>query len=82
VGAPGLEGIVAPLAHKGALNGEFFALYAKECLAPATEKGGALILGNLSAHKVAGATRPPADKGVDVVCLPAHSQDFNPMERA
>jgi hypothetical protein len=52
VGAMGLNGIVAPLAYKGALNGEFFGLYVKESLAPAMRKGDTLILDNLSAHKV------------------------------
>ena len=33
MGAMGLDGIIAPLTYKGTLNGEFFGVYAKECLA-------------------------------------------------
>jgi len=82
MGALGQDGIVAPLTYKGTPDGELFALYVKKCLAPAMETGGTLILDNLSAHKVKGALQPLIDKGINVVFLPAYSQDFNPIEHA
>ena len=82
MGALGLNGIIAPLTYKGTLNGELFSVYVKECLAPAMRKGDTLILDNLSAHKVKGALKPLADKGINVVFLPTYSQDFNPIELA
>jgi len=80
VAALGKDGIVAPLTYKGTLNGEFFSLYIKDCLAPVMKRGDTLILDNLSAHKVQGALQPLIDKGVNVVFLPVYSQDFNPIE--
>jgi hypothetical protein len=45
-------------------------------------EGDALIPDNLSAHKVAGATRPLADKGVGAACPPVRSRGFNPIGHA
>jgi len=80
MGALGLGGVVAPLAYKGTLDGGFFAGYVGEHLAPAMREGDSLILDNLSAHKVKGALKPLAGKGVNAVFLPVYSQDFNPIE--
>ena len=80
--ALGINGMIAPLAYKGTLNGEFFTAYVKECLAPAMKKGDALILDNLSPHKVEDALKPLIDKGVKVIFLPVYSPDFNPIELA
>jgi transposase len=82
MGAIGLYGIIAPLAYKGTLNGEFFSTYVKECLAPAMKKGDTLMLDNLSSHKVKDALKPLYDKEVKVVFLPPYSHDFNPIEQA
>jgi transposase len=82
MGALGLEGIVAPRAYKGTLNGEFFGLCVKADLAPAMKKGDTLILDSLSAHKVKGSLQPLVGKGIKVVFLPAYSQDFNPIGQA
>ena len=82
MGAMGLSGIIAPLAYKGTLNGEFFAVYVKECLAPVMKKGDTLMLDNLSAHKVKDSLNPLYEKGITVIFLPPYSQDFNPIEQA
>ena len=73
VGAMGLNGIIAPLAYKGTLNGEFFSVYVKECLAPAMNKGDTLMLDNLSSHKVENVLKPLYGKGVNVVFLTPYS---------
>jgi len=82
IGAIGLKGIIAPLTYKGTLNGEFFGVYVKECLAPALKIGDTVMLDNLSAHKVENALKPLYEKGVNVVFLPPYSHDFNPIEQA
>lgn len=82
MGAMGLNGIIAPLTYKGTLNGEFFGVYVKECLAPAMKAGDTIMLDNLSAHKVENALKPLYDKGINVVFLPPYSHDFNPIEQA
>jgi len=82
MGAMGLNGIIAPLTYKGTLNGEFFGVYVKECLAPALNKGDTVMLDNLSAHKVENSLQPLYDKGINVVFLPPYSHDFNPIEQA
>jgi transposase len=82
MGAMGLSGILAPLTYKGTLNGEFFGVYVKDCLAPAMKKGDTLMLDNLSAHKVQNALKPLYDKGINIVFLPPYSHDFNPIEQA
>ena len=82
MGAMGLNGIIAPLTYKGTLNGEFFGVYVKECLAPAMKEGDTLMLDNLSTHKVKDARKPLYEKGIKVVFLPPYSHDFNPIEQA
>ena len=67
MGALGVKGMIAPLAYKGTLNGEFFGVYVKEVLAPAMKKGDTLILDNLSPHKVKDILKPLIEKGVKVV---------------
>jgi len=82
MGALGIKGMIAPLAYKGTLNGEFFGVYVKEVLAPAMQNGDTLILDNLSVHKVKDILKPLSDKGVKVVFLPVYSPDFSPIELA
>jgi len=82
MGALGVKGMIAPLAYKGTLNGEFFGVYVKEVLAPAMKKGDTLILDNLSPHKVKDILKPLIEKGVEVVFLPVYSPDFSPVELA
>ena len=79
MGALGLKGMIAPLAYKGTLNGDFFRVYVKEVLAPAMKKGEILILDNLSPHKVKNVLEPLIDKGINVIFLPAYSPDFSPI---
>ena len=82
MGALGVDGMIAPLAYKGTLNGEFFGVYVKEFLAPAMKKGDTLILDNLSPHKVKDILKPLTDKGVKVVFLHVYPPDFSPAELA
>jgi transposase len=78
----GLNGIIAPMVYKGAMNGEFFGGYVEQILAPALKKGDTLILDSLSAHKVNGALDSLIEKGITVMFQPRYSPDFNPIELA
>jgi transposase len=82
MGALGVEGMIAPLAYKGTLNGEFFGVYVKEVLAPTMKSGDTLILDNLSPHKVKDVLKPLIEKDITVIFLPAYSPDLNPVELA
>ena len=75
-----LDGNMVPLAFKGALNGDLFKAYIKDCLAPTLKKGDIVIMDNLSSHKVQGVTDPIAEAGATVLYLPPYSPDFNPIE--
>jgi transposase len=68
------------LAFKGALNGDLFKAYIKDCLAPTLKKGDIVIMDNLSSHKVQGVTDPIFEAGATVLYLPPYSPDFNPIE--
>ena len=82
MGALGINGMIAPLAYKGTLNGEFFGVYIKEFLSPAMKNGDTLILDNLSPHKVKDVLKPLIDKGINIIFLPVYSPDFSPIELA
>jgi transposase len=75
-----LDGVVAPLLINGPVNGETFAGYVEECLAPALEPGDILIIDNLPAHKSLRVTAAIEAAGCILVYLPPYSPDFNPIE--
>jgi transposase len=75
-----LDGIVAPMLLDGPVNGETFAGYVEQCLAPALEPGDILIIDNLPAHKSARVTAAIEAAGCTLVYLPPYSPDFNPIE--
>jgi len=75
-----LDGVVAPMLLDGPVNGETFARYVEQCLAPALEPGDILIIDNLPAHKSARVTAAVDGAGCMLVYLPPYSPDFNPIE--
>src|SRR5580698_2471950 len=75
-----LDGVVAPMLLDGPVNGETFAGYVEECLAPALEPGDILIIDNLPAHKSERVTAAVEGAGCMLVYLPSYSPDFNPIE--
>ena len=75
-----LDGVVAPMLLDGPVNGETFAGYVEQCLAPALEPGDILIIDNLPAHKSARVTAAVDGAGCMLVYLPPYSPDFNPIE--
>ncbi len=66
----------------GAMNGEAFAAYAENFLAPALSPGDIVVMDNLPAHKVSGARAAIERAGARLLFLPPYSPDFNPIEQA
>jgi transposase len=77
-----LDGRQAPLVFKGTLDGEVFAEYVREILAPTLRAGDIVILDNLTSHKVKRALEPIYRKGASAMFLPPYSPDLNPIEMA
>jgi transposase len=75
-----LDGVVAPMLLDGPVNGETFAGYVEQILAPALKPGDIFILDNLPAHKSARVTAAIEGAGCVLVYLPPYSPDFNPIE--
>lgn len=80
IAALGLDGISAPIAFKGTLDGAFFAGWVEQVLAPTLSPGEIVFMDNCSAHKVNGALDPIYDKGAYVIFLPEYSPDLSPIE--
>lgn len=76
-----LTGLLAPLVVDGALNGEVFAAYVRQHLAPQLRPGDILVLDNLRTHKVKAAADAVHAADASVLYLPPYSPDFNPIER-
>jgi transposase len=75
-----LDGTTETLLFEGALNGEMFTQYVKECLAPTLKEGDIVIMDNLSSHKVKGIRELIEERGARVKYLPPYSPELNPIE--
>jgi transposase len=82
VGALTADGLVAPWALEGAMNGEWFLAYVKRILAPSLRPGMVVVMDNLPSHKVAGVGEAIVAAGCRLEYLPAYSPDLNPIENA
>ena len=58
-----------------------FRAYVEQVLAPELEPGDAVVMDNLSPHKVAGVQEAIRAAGASVLYLPSYSPDFNPIEQ-
>ncbi|MCA3392366.1 MAG: transposase [Roseomonas sp.] len=65
----------------GSINGEFFATYVEQVLAPILAPGDIVILDNLGSHKARRARRAIRAAGAHLIFLPAYSPDLNPIEQ-
>jgi transposase len=63
------------------MTGAVFRAYVEQVLAPALEPGDAVVMDNLSPHKVAGVKEAIQAVGASVLYLPSYSPDFNPIEQ-
>ena len=75
------SGIIAPVVLDGPMTGDAFRIYVEQVLAPELEPGDAVVMDNLSAHKVAGVQEAIRAAGASVLYLPSYSPDFNPIEQ-
>jgi transposase len=65
----------------GPMTGAAFRTYVEQVLAPELEPGDAVVMDNLSIHKVAGVEEAIRAAGASVLYLPSYSPDFNPIEQ-
>src|SRR5689334_9172423 len=63
------------------MTGEAFRAYVEQVLAPELEPGDAVVMDNLSVHKVAGVREAIQAAGASVLYLSSYSPDFNPIEQ-
>jgi transposase len=82
VAALGAGGILTAVSYDGAMNGECFAGFIEQFLAPALRPGQVVVMDNLPAHKSAEVSRLIGATGARVLYLPPYSPDFNPIEMA
>lgn len=82
VGALTADGLVAPWAMEGAMNGEWFLAYVEQILVPSLRPGMVVIMDNLPCHKVQGVQEAIVAAGCRLEYLPAYSPDLNPIENA
>lgn len=75
------SGIIAPFVLDGPMTGDAFRLYVEQVLAPELEPGDAVVMDNLSPHKVAGVREAIRAAGASMLYLPSYSPDFNPIEQ-
>jgi transposase len=76
------EGLVAPWALDGAMNGDAFLVYVRQVLAPTLSRGDIVVMDNLGSHKVDGVLQAIEAKGAKLLYLPPYSPDLNPIELA
>lgn len=78
--AIGLDGVDAPWALDGAIDGDAFMVYVEHVLVPTLQGGEIVVMDNLSSHKHPRVTELINAAGAEVWYLPPYSPDFNPIE--
>jgi transposase len=81
VGALRQDGLVAPCAFDGPMNGERFRAWVERCLVPELRADDIVVLDNLSSHNVAGVRAAIENAGARLLHLPSYSPDLNPIEQ-
>jgi transposase len=81
IGALRQDGLVAPCAFDGPINGETFRAFLEQFLTPELREGDIVILDNLPSHKVAGVRTAIENAGASLLYLPSYSPDLNPIEQ-
>lgn len=77
-----LDGIDAPMVIEGAVNTAVFEAFVEHVLLPTLQPGDMVIVDNLAAHKSKKVEALLAQKGCQIVFLPAYSPDLSPIENA
>ena len=81
LGALSATGLCALMTVNGATDGEVFAAFVREVLAPTLRAGDIVVLDNLGAHRSAAAREAVEARGARLQFLPPYSPDMNPIER-
>ena len=81
IGALRQDGLVAPCAFDGPINGEKFRAWVEQFLVPELKPGAIVILDNLPSHKVEGVRAAIENAGARLLYLPSYSPDLNPIEQ-
>ena len=80
IAAIGLDGVHAPFALDGAIDGDAFLVYVEKVLLPTLQGGEIVVLDNLSSHKISRVVELVESAGDEVWYLPPYSPDLNPIE--
>jgi len=75
------NGVTAPFALDGPMNGDIFRAYVEQVLTPTLKSDDIVFMDNVSVHKVAGVKEAIEAQGASVYYLPAYSPDLNPIEQ-
>jgi transposase len=75
------DGITAPFAFEGAMNGETFETYVEDVLTPTLRPRDLVIMDNLGSHKGQLVRRAIRKAGAHLFFLPPYSPDLNPIEQ-
>jgi hypothetical protein len=76
VGALRCDGLTAPLAVDGAINGELFVAYIEQVLVPTLKPGDIVIMDNLRVNKAVGVRTAIEAAAATLLFLPAYSPRF------
>jgi len=74
-------GVIAPFVIEGAMTGDAFRAYIAQVLAPELKPGQAVVMDNLSVHKVTGVREAIQAAGAILLYLPPYSPDLTPIEQ-
>jgi transposase len=74
------DGVVAPFALAGAMDGRTFEAYVEQALVPCLRPGDLVVLDRLQAHRGRAVARAVRRAGAGVWYLPPYSPDYNPIE--
>ena len=75
------DGLSAPMALDGPMNGETFRAWIEQFLVPTLKPGEIVIMDNLPSHKVTGISDAIEATGARLRYLPPYSPDLNPIEQ-
>ena len=82
VGAMGAAGMVCSMQVQGAIDGDAFLVFIKQCLGPHLRAGDFVVMDNLNTHTNAQVEAAIYQRGAFLLFLPRYSPDMNPIEGA
>lgn len=82
VGALRVNGMTAPMALDGPMDGIAFRAWVEQFLVPTLKPGDIVVMDNLPAHKSPAVRTIIEAAGAELLYLPPYSPDLNPIEMA